>query len=194
MFDENQPRIDPWRDFGNAVDARMNAASKALRTSAHATSEWVVGRLMTPGELRLVQAMLGPHAAYAQAVVYPRNLWWPYRFRRAMTPAGNIFFPPHQYQTDYSLPHVSVGLRALFLHESTHLYQWYVLQQWVWARGMVDRNYSYKLESGKKLRDYPIEQMAQIVEDFYRLSHGWPPVFPVPYKAQDYRDVLPVRS
>lgn len=56
-----------------------------------------------------------------------------------------------------------------------------------------DRNYDYQLEPGKKLRQYGIEQMGQIVQDFYSLRHGRRRR-DLSYTLADYADAVPVRG
>lgn len=138
--------------------------------------------------------MFGPHFGFRLALIVSRNMWWPYRNDRAMTPAGNIYFPHQDFREDFSLPSIPVALRALFVHEATHLYQWYARWIPVFAIGMFDRKYEYELQPGKQLKDCRLEQMAQIVEDFYRASHGLRPLIGVRYTADDYRAILPLRG
>jgi hypothetical protein len=56
----------------------------------------------------------------------------------------------------------------------THVWQaqqrgwWYVI-----VFGAVQRRYSYRLESGKRLADYGIEQQAEIVRHAFMARKGW---------------------
>lgn len=79
------------------------------------------------------------------------------------------------------------------MHESTHLCQHYVLGYHLMISAPFDRNYNYVLKPGQKLRDYGIEQMGSIVEDFYSLRHGRRrrDLF---YSLADYADAVPVRG
>jgi len=148
-----------------------------------------VSRKLTPGEMGMVQAMFATNAGFERARIFPYNYWWPFPNKRAMTPTGDIFFDTPQYRDDYSLPTVPLHLRSLFMHESTHLYQWYVLGQLVIFRGPFDRNYEYVIQPGKKFSDYGLEQMGQIVEDYHTLANGGA----VPGKAlADYAGLLPL--
>ena len=191
MQDGNRVRPDVMRAFGQMVDRSIDNAQDRVRGAARATGAFVNGRNLTAGETRMVTAMFGPHGGYARAKIYPRNFFWPNPTARAIPPDGNIYFPGDVFEDDFSLPFASLAQRALFMHEATHLYQWYVLRQWVFLRGPFDRNYRYDLIPGQALKDYGLEQMGQIVQDYYLLMHGG--AADRRYRASDYRDAVPVR-
>ena len=108
----------------------------------------------------------------------------------AMTPNGNIYFPPAHYIADFSLASVPLNKRAWFVHEAAHLYQFYGLGWNVIARGIIDRNYSYELVKGKKLKAYGLEQMGSIAADYYvLLNHG---TIKNTYSVTDFADALPL--
>lgn len=150
-------------------------------------------RGLTQGEIAMQRAMFGNTIVAAKVRIYPRNFWWPIPNDRAMTPDGNIYFPSQDFRADFSAGDVPISLKALFMHESTHLYQWYGLGQWVFARGPFDRNYEYELIPGKKFQDYGLEQMGQIVQDYYTIKHGGT-VRGKSYSAADYEPILPLRG
>lgn len=150
-------------------------------------------RGLTQGEIGMQRAMFGNAIAFSRVKIYPFNFWWPFPNDRAMTPEGNIYFPHQDFRADFSAGDVPLNLKALFMHESTHLYQWYGLGQIVWLVGPFDRNYNYQLAEGKAFKDYGLEQMGQIVQDYYTLKHGGS----VPGKDPDltlYEAILPVKA
>jgi hypothetical protein len=155
------------------------------------TSAGLLGRRLTLGELNMIDFMFGTTTGFGHARVFSHNFWWPYAFNREMAPNGNIYFPGPDYKDDYSDPTVPLRLRAIFMHEATHLYQWYVLGQYVWYRGPWDRNYSYDLVRGKPLKEYGLEQAGQIVEDYYTLSNGGT-LRVRKYNMTDYGDAVPI--
>jgi hypothetical protein len=63
---------------------------------------------------------------------------------------------------------------------------------WLMLKGPFDRNYGYRLEKGKALRGYGIEQMGQIVQDYYTLRNGGRPRLRG-VRPDDYADAVPVR-
>lgn len=171
----------------------MDDARQTLNDAARTTGRHLVGRAMTRGELVEIRWMFGTTAGFDRARVVPHNFWAPFPNRRAMTPDGNIYFHGNDYREDFSLHTVPVEARALFMHESTHLYQTYVLGYHLMISGPFDRNYVYTLEPGKRLRDYRIEQMGSIVEGVNMLRHGRKKPSSI-YRLSDYADALPVRG
>jgi len=184
--------FNPMNALGREIERRANAARDGARGAAQTVDTHVRGRRLTQGELAEIQWMFGVVPGIERARIFPYNFWWPYPNDRAMTPNGNIFFPSQDFRDDFSLGNVPIALRALFMHEATHLYQWYALHMWVWVRGPFERNYNYVLEKGKPLRAYGLEQMGQIVQDYYRLRHGVP-VRGISYGLADYADAVPVK-
>ena len=90
-----------------------------------------------------------------------------------MAPRGHLHFHPlsANYCDDFST--ASMSLRALFIHEMTHVWQtqtrgpWYlVTRRMPWAR------YSYSLKPGWPLTRYGIEQQAEIVKHAFMLRNG----------------------
>lgn len=190
--DDNAFKVNPVGDFGRAVDRSMNATKDSISAKIRATDHAIRGRPMTSGEVAMVNAMFGPNPGFARARIFRHNFWWPYPNHRAMTPSGDIFFPGEDYEDDFSGFYVSVPRKALFLHEATHLYQWYVLKQWVIVRGPFDREYRYNLVQGQPLKDYGLEQMGQIVQDYYTIRHGGV-VQGRRNSIEEYNDAVPVR-
>ena len=148
-------------------------------------------RRLTAGEIAMQRAMFGNGIDYDRARIHPYNMWWPFPNVRAISPNGSIYFAPRHYRPDFSASDVPLRLKALFMHESTHVYQWYGLGWWVWLRGPFDRNYSYELVPGRIFHQYGLEQMGMIVEHYYTLLQGG--VVPKSYTAADYETLLPLR-
>lgn len=181
------------RGIGAEAERRLDGAKQGIGNAARTAGRHLVGRAMTLGELNEIRWMFGTTAGFDRARIVPHNFWAPFPNRRAMTPDGNIYFHGDDYREDFSAPALSVPLRALFMHESTHLYQTYVLGYHLMVSAPFDRDYDYQLEPGKKLRQYGIEQMGQIVQDFYSLRHGHRRRG-LPYTVADYADAVPVRG
>jgi hypothetical protein len=192
MEDRDFSAYDPRKVLAQEIERRADAARKGIRETAKAVGTQISGRGLTKGELREIRWMFGIVPGIERARIFPRNFWWPYPNDRAMTPKGNIYFPHQDFREDFSLAGVPLVLRALFMHEATHLYQHYALGMWVWVKGPFDRNYNYELKKGMPLRSYGLEQMGQIVEEFYILRHGGK-LSLRPYDVSQYADALPVR-
>jgi hypothetical protein len=74
--------------------------------------------------------------------VFPRD--------RAMSPNGHLYFPGTLWLDDFAAPGIALSKRALFIHEGTHLYQWYGLGQ----MGMIAQHYYTLKEGGRIPRAY----------------------------------------
>ena len=146
-----------------------------------------IDRTLTSGEIALLQSV------FSKTITYP-SVWvhnYKYIFFQpddtAMTPNGEIYFPPAHYVADFSAS--SLSKRAWFVHEGAHLYQYYALKWNVKVRGMVDRNYDYTLDPKKKFQEYGLEEQGDIAQDYYTLSEGGK--IDRPYKLSDYATLLP---
>ena len=152
------------------------------------------GRAITNGETAMLRAVYGSRLPYSKVTVYPHRWSWPFPTDRAMAPNGNIYMPGNEYAADFSNPKVDLLLRSTFVHESAHLYQWYVLGRTVWLRGMFDREYEYTLVAGKKWEDYGVEQSAMIAQDWWRLMQGALPLNKnVKYPLAAFAKLMPLR-
>jgi hypothetical protein len=149
-----------------------------------------VTRGLTEGEKALLESVFASHIDYTATRVFGRKWQFFQPDDTAMTPNGNIYFPPAHYIADFSLASVPLHKRAWFVHEGAHLYQFYGLGWNVIARGIIDRNYRYELVKGKKLAAYGLEQMGSIAADYYTLtSHG---TIKNTYALADFADALPL--
>jgi hypothetical protein len=129
------------------------------------------GRLLTPGERVLAASIFGT-AIDLDAVRLHRAKWFPFQARNvAMAPDGGMWFHPqgNLWREDFAV--ASERMRALFIHEMTHV--------WQHQRGLclpLRRHpfcrYDYEIAPGRPLADYGIEQQATIVEHVFicRLS------------------------
>ena len=123
-------------------------------------------RPLTTGEIELARSVFGDAIDYSRVRLI-EGKWWPFQPRRsAMTPMGDIWFHPDGglWRGDFSKE--PAHLQALFVHELTHV--------WQHQRGLcllVRRHpfcrYSYRIEPGRRLLDYGIEQQAMIVEHLF---------------------------
>ena len=79
-----------------------------------------------------------------------RSKHWMFVFPndRSMAPNGDMYLPGDWYRADASDPKLPLYIRSNLVHEATHLYQWYGLNQIVWLRGPFARNYDYVLTLG----------------------------------------------
>lgn len=153
------------------------------------------GRSLTPGEVAMLRDVFGPRISYASVRVHPHPWFWPLPRDRSMSPNGSMYLSPRIYAPDLSAPTVPLYAKGVFVHEATHLYQWYVLGWPLWIAAPFDREYDYKLIAGKPFDKYGIEQMGMIAEHYYVLKHGGRPsdLPDKAYTAASYAALLPVR-
>lgn len=147
-------------------------------------------RPMTAGEIALLRTIFADKIDYSKARVHSERWMWPFPQDRAMAPNGDAYFPGNEYSPDFSLSSTPLLKRATFVHEATHLYQWYGLARTVWARGPFARNYNYTLIPGKRFEDYGLEQMGMIAQHYYTLREGG---HIRNHILSDYTNLLPVR-
>ena len=95
-----------------------------------------------------------------------------------MTPRGHIYAPGRLFREDFSRPSLSGGERAVFVHEMTHVWQYAsgidlvarAVAEYAKYRGAYEKAYPYRLEVGRDLVDYGMEQQASILEDYYLIT------------------------
>ncbi len=151
------------------------------------------GRPLTSGEVAMLRAVYGNRIPYAEVRVVPHRWTWPFHNDRSMAPNGIMYMPGDDYRSDFASPSVNISHRSTFVHEATHLYQWYVLNQIVWLIGPFDRRYEYTLVPGKRWTDYGLEQMAMIAQDYFLLSHGARRTNGPRYPLSAYAGLLPAK-
>lgn len=129
------------------------------------------GRSLTSTELREARTIFRSAVDYNAMKIYEGKAYFFQPNNVAMAPDGNIYFPTPIYRPDFS---ISVSQMAFLLHEMTHVWQ---IQKGVWLkmqRVFVDGDdYDYDLDRAKRLQDYKVEEQASLVEDYYRLQHGF---------------------
>ena len=91
-----------------------------------------------------------------------------------MAPLGHLYMHGAFWREDYS--EATLGMRAVFVHEMTHVWQWQtgvcvplLAGAWQMLRTgfRYGRAYAYEADPAKDLLDYNLEQQARIVEDWY---------------------------
>lgn len=146
-----------------------------------------IDRNLTAGEIALLKSVYGKLIAYSDVKVHNYRYIFFQPDDTAMTPNGEIYFPEAHYVADFAT--TSLGKRAWFVHEGAHLYQYYELKWTVKVRGIIDRNYDYKLAPPKKFSQYGLEEMGDIAADYYTLREGG--TITRPYNLSDYATLLP---
>jgi hypothetical protein len=121
------------------------------------------GRPLTPGERAIAAGMFGA-ALDPDRVRIHHARWFAFQPRRvAMAPDGHIWFVPGDGLWRADFADAGPSLRRLFVHELTHCWQ-HQSGLCLPTRRHPFCRYAYRLQSGRTLRRYGIEQQAMIVE------------------------------
>lgn len=130
-------------------------------------------RFLTPGEIRLAAAIFGARIDYAAVRVFDSRGGILAHVANITALRNDIrIHDPSKYAADFSA--ASVALRAIFLHEMTHVWQYQSGRNFVQelasdlVRHGFDRPavYDYALNR-PRLSDYPTEQQAHMVATYY---------------------------
>lgn len=151
-------------------------------------------RRLTLGEVHLATTLYGFSIRYNKFWIH-RGSYFPFNLqaeKTAMTPDGELYFQESTYQDDFSM--AIIPYQHLFLHEMMHVYQ----QQrgmWVRTRGAFSWavDYQYTLDK-ERLADYPMEQQACIVSDYWLLIHHGFYMNNNLYRLKDYYPSEPVKQ
>jgi hypothetical protein len=150
-----------------------------------------VSRGLTTGEVDLVRSMFGRAIAFEPVRLYQKRWWWFQPRRIVMAPDGNLWFPPKcpHWSEDFAQEHMS--LRALFIHEMTHVWQHQSGMNLILKRGLFAR-YTYDdLGNGKTFHAYGVEQQAEIMRHYFLRTHGW--TAPGAASLETYQNTVPFR-
>lgn len=128
-------------------------------------------RRLTLGEIRLASNIFGSSIQYHRIWVHCDS-YLPFGLqgkRVGMTPNGEMYFRKETYQRDFSSAFRSS--QHFFIHEMTHVWQ-RQHGMWVRTRGLFSWSVSYRylLNERTQLSDYPMEQQAQIIADYFLLK------------------------
>lgn len=126
-------------------------------------------RRLTTGEVNLASSLYGYSIEYNRVWIH-RDSYLPFNLQAekvAMTPNGELYFQEGTYRNDFSLEYFPD--QHIFLHEMMHVYQ-HQHGMWVRLRGAFSWavEYQYTLDKDQ-LADYPMEQQACIVSDYWLL-------------------------
>lgn len=141
-------------------------------------------RPMTAGEIAMAQTVFKDSLDYGKVKIHKGGLLGiPGRTGNAMTPRGEIHFPPDSYRADFSTEGEDV--KVWFIHEMGHVWQFQMGYSVAWAgtklgarggykddgvAGQPSPAYRYNLngeDKGKKLADFNMEQQAQLIAHYF---------------------------
>lgn len=151
-------------------------------------------RVLTDGEKRLACSVYGVAIKYDAVSIFRKKYIFFQPDNRAMAPDGNIYFAPSDptYEADFST--ADKWKQHTFIHELAHVWQHQTGVNVV-MRGIVEREYTYKLDQHAKLSEFKIEQQGQIVADYFLLKKHNTRTTTSNYRplpsVSDYEKILP---
>ncbi|SDP44896.1 hypothetical protein SAMN04488595_109122 [Ralstonia sp. 25mfcol4.1] len=158
--------------------------------SAGPPSAASTGRPLTPGEQSIARAVFGDAIDYAAVRVHHRDFVFWQGANYIITPNGHIYLGRRlRGLTDFSA--AGLAMQGLFIHEMAHVWQ-HQRGVNVLVRGALEQvrhfcgfnQYRYRLESGKALGQYKLEQQGEILRHFFLARQGQPtPYTPAQYLA-----------
>lgn len=146
------------------------------------------GRSLTDAEIALAHSVFDDAIDYARVRIFARK-WWPFQHRQvAMAPDGNLWLSPKGtlYCDDFC--ERPLERQGLFIHEMTHVWQHQQGVNLILRRHPFCR-YDYTLKPGWSLRQYGLEQQAEIVRHAFLLKQG--EVVAGAPSLEAYRKILP---
>ena len=131
------------------------------------------GRKLTAGERALAASMFGESIDYDPVRIHRRKYFWFQPKRTIMAPNGHIWVHPESplWSDDYST--APLGLKALFIHEMTHVLQ--AQQRGRYYLPLMRHpfcRYAYTIRPGWPFDRYGLEQQAEIVRHIFLLRNG----------------------
>ena len=129
------------------------------------------GRMMTAREIVLAQSIFGDALDYTKIRIHRRKWWWFQPRKITMAPDGHLWFHPDSKLFCDDFCDRDLSLQGLFIHELVHVWQHQTgiilpLKRYPFSR------YDYSLKPGWTLRQYGIEQQAEIVRHVFLLKNG----------------------
>lgn len=127
-------------------------------------------RHLTRGELEMAKSIFKTAIEYHRVRVH-HGSYFPFGLQNkdtAVTPNGEMYYPTSLYQDDYS--ESKSREQWLFIHEMAHVWQHHMDVN-VKIRGLISWavEYKYSLPPYYTLADFPMEQQASIIADYYIL-------------------------
>jgi hypothetical protein len=129
------------------------------------------GRKLTKKECALVRSIFGDAIDLEHVRIHNRRWWWFQPRRITMAPDGHLWFHPKSDLFCDDFCGSSLSLQGLFIHEMTHVWQ-YQSGIFLPLRRHPFCRYDYSLKPGWTLRQYGIEQQAEIIRHIFLLRRG----------------------
>jgi hypothetical protein len=129
------------------------------------------GRPLTGQERTLAQSIFRDALDYDRVRIHNRKWWWFQPQQITMAPDGHLWFHPKSdlFCDDFCARNMTT--QGLFIHELVHVWQH---QQGIFLplKRHPFCRYDYSIKPGWKLKQYGIEQQAEIVRHIFLLKNG----------------------
>lgn len=136
-------------------------------------------RKLTIGEIAMAQKVFAASVKY-DAVRVHKGRFLPGSGDNAMTPFGEMYFPPNEYRDDFSLGADSA--KIWFIHEMAHVWQYHlglcVMCNGItlgfrggYGEGAPAYDYDPVLDKDKKLPDFNMEQQGDLIAHYFDARH-----------------------
>jgi hypothetical protein len=181
FFDPGGPMFKKLETLGMPAPAPRASPPPPPPPSAPTTGP--IPRPLTAGEKQLLFPIFGNTIDYNNQSVGQNfgNTGGEYN---SFTPGYVPNMSTHIWSWDYST--ASDADAAVFVHEMVHVWQsghgshnilrgLYLWMRYDHITGDYDHAYDYNLDSSTSLGDFNMEQQAQIIQDYYRVSKGRSP-------------------
>jgi hypothetical protein len=145
-------------------------------------------RGLTEDEIALARSVFGDAIRYSDVEIRNRKWWWFQPKMIAMAPRGHIHFHPKSDMFCSDFCETPLSRKGLFIHEMTHVWQHQMGTNLMLKRHPFCR-YDYSIKPGWTLKDYGIEQQAEIVRHYFLHLQGRPAPGSPPIDV--YRQILP---
>ena len=141
-----------------------------------------IPRSLTQEEIQLAKSLFKDSVRYEKVKIYNAKYVGFQEDNSGMTPFGEMWIVGiDTYRENYGI--VEVRLRAFFIHEMVHVWQYQnnvlsvlgsAIEETITLGPGNYKNmaYPYKLEPNKDLMDYRMEQQGAIMENYYRYKNG----------------------
>jgi hypothetical protein len=186
FFDPGGPMFRKLEVLGTPAPAPPTLAPPAPAPAAPPPAAPTTGqipRLLTAGEKRPLLPIFGDTLDYDRQVVARNDAHTGGEYN-SFTPGYVPNMSPHIWSWDYST--ASAADAAVFVHEMVHVWQSghgshnLLRGLYLWVRydhitGDYENSYNYDLDSSTSLSYFNMEQQAQIIQDYYRVSKGLAP-------------------
>ncbi len=126
---------------------------------------------MTSREVALARSVFKNAIDYDKVRIHNRRWWWFQPRRITMAPDGHLWFHPKSDLFCVDFCDRDTALQGLFIHEMTHVWQhqsgvFLPLKRHPFCR------YDYSLKPGWTLKQYGIEQQAEIIRHIFMLRNN----------------------